>query len=163
MAGGKEGAAEAEAREAKKHRPRVSYPWKALIFIMGNAMGQRWVHAHPCSLQCTAPEYGSLTQCGVMALVNCVRNARSATRNVTHINIPLPVHTTKLCAFYGTVKCSLFHSQIYAAVMLCRHSKQWLLSNEGLYCTEVQTVCRLCASACVRPSLCRDTAHTREY
>ena len=35
------GAAEAGGREKKKHR-RVLYPWKALVFIMGNAMGQRY-------------------------------------------------------------------------------------------------------------------------
>lgn len=35
-------AAVAATRMDKKHT-RVSYPWKALVFIMGNAMGQRCV------------------------------------------------------------------------------------------------------------------------
>lgn len=51
MEDGDKGAAEADTREEKKHQ-RVSYPWKALIFIMGNAMGQRCVHADQRSLLC---------------------------------------------------------------------------------------------------------------
>lgn len=35
-------AAETVTRVDKKHT-RVSYPWKALVFVMGNAMGQRCV------------------------------------------------------------------------------------------------------------------------
>lgn len=44
MEEGQKGAAEEATRAEKKHT-RALYPWKALVFIMGNATGQRCVHA----------------------------------------------------------------------------------------------------------------------